>query len=414
MHRSRSPHADANEDSKKVDDPLKGKTSAIASWPYYSEAEIEAVVNVLKSGRVNYWTGTIGREFEKRYAKWAGSRFAIAVANGTVALDLALRAIRVGAGDEVIVSPRTFVATASSVALLGGIPVFADVDRDSQNITAETISKVITPRTKAIICVHIGGMPCDMDPIMAVAEQHGIKVIEDCAQAHGATYKGRSVGSLGDIGAWSFCQDKIITTGGEGGMLTTDSEEYWSAMWSFKDHGKDWQLSQAKEIQPEFRWLHKTFGSNYRMLEMQAAIGLKQLDLLPSWHAKRIANAKVLASACRNLVAVRVPQVPDHVSQAFYRFYVFVIKKNLAEGWTRNRIVTEISAQGVPCSQGTCPEVYSEEAFATTGLRPSERLPIARELGETSIAFLVHPTMTDAELNRTAEVLKTVFSKAAG
>ena len=215
-------------------------------WPSYTEKESQAVSQVLLSNKVNYWTGAECREFENEFAEFADSQYAIAVSNGTTALDLALIALGIDCGDEVVVTSRTFLASVSSIVNAGAIPVFADVSLDSQNITAESISKVLSEKTKAIVCVHLAGLPCDMDSITELAEQHNLFVIEDCAQAHGAKYKGRSVGSIGHIGAWSFCQDKIMTTGGEGGMVTTNDRELWSRMWSFKDHGKSWEAVYEK------------------------------------------------------------------------------------------------------------------------------------------------------------------------
>lgn len=384
----------------------------VASWPSFSDEEATAVKNVLLSNKVNYWTGSECREFEKEFAVWAGTEFAITLSNGTLALDIALIALGIQAGDEVIVTPRTFLASASAIVNAGATPVFADVDRESQNITAETIRAVLTPRTKAIICVHLAGLPCDMDPIMALAESHGIFVIEDCAQAHGARYKGRMVGSIGHVGAWSFCQDKIMTTGGEGGMVTTNSRRLWSAMWSYKDHGKSWEAVYERSHPPGYRWVHESFGTNARMLETQAVIGRIQLRRMPSWTAQRRANAERIAAVCRQYSAVRVPVVPADVEHAFYKFYVFVEAGELADGWTRDRIANDISARGVPCAPGSCSEVYLEKAFDNTGFRPERRLKVAQELGETSLMFLVHPTLTDADIERTCQAIDEVLSIA--
>ena len=257
-------------------------------WPSFTPEEIEAVSAVLASNRVNYWTGDRCQEFERGFAEWVGTRYAVALTNGTVALDVALRALGIGPGDEVITSSRTFMASASCIVATGAVPIFADVDADSQNVTAETIAAVLTPRTKAVICVHLGGMPCDMDPIMALAAKHDLKVIEDCAQAHGARYRGRSVGSIGHIGAWSFCQDKIISTGGEGGMMVTDDEEIFKKCWAFKDHGKSYDAVYHREHAPGFRWLHESFGTNWRMTEIQSVIGRLQLQKLDKWVETRL------------------------------------------------------------------------------------------------------------------------------
>ena len=381
-------------------------------WPSFTSEEADALQAVLLSNKVNYWTGQEGREFEKEFAAWADCSHAISLSNGTQALDLALKGLGIGPGDEVIVTPRTFLASASSIVTAGAVPVFADVDRDSQNITAETIAAVLSERTRAIICVHLAGWPCDMDPIMALAAKHGLFVIEDCAQAHGARYKGRSVGSIGHVGAWSFCQDKIMTTGGEGGMVTTNDRELWSRMWSYKDHGKSWEAVYEREHPPGFRWLHESFGTNWRMTELQAVIGRIQLRRMANWTAARTRNAERIWNTCRAFDVVRVPAFPADCVHAHYKCYVQVVPDKLAAGWTRDRIIEAIVAEGVPCFQGSCSEVYLEKAFDDTGWRPAERLPVARELGETSLMFLVHPTLTEAEMNKTCAVIEQVLAQA--
>jgi dTDP-4-amino-4,6-dideoxygalactose transaminase len=393
-------------------------------WPAFSDEEADAVRRVLVSNKVNYWTGAECREFEKEFAAYAGTRYAIALANGTVALDVALKALGICPGDEVIVTPRTFLASASCVVTAGAMPVFADVDRDSQNITAETISAVLTPRTKAVICVHLAGWPCDMDPIMALAKERGLSVIEDCAQAHGARYKGRSVGSIGHISAWSFCQDKIMTTGGEGGMVTTDDESLWRRMWAYKDHGKSYEAVYERQHPPGFRWLHESFGTNWRMIEMQAVIGRIQLSRMADWTAARTSNAERIAAACREFPALRVPELrcascsgdctwATGCVHAHYKHYAFVRPERLRSGWMRDRIIEEINAAGVPCYQGSCSEVYLEKAFDGTPWRPKECLPVAKELGETALMFLVHPTLTGAEIDKTCQVIRQVMGEAS-
>ncbi|QHF40565.1 aminotransferase [Pseudomonas sp. S34] len=381
-------------------------------WPSFSEEEADAARDVVLSNKVNYWTGQECREFEKEFATWAGTEYAVALANGTVALDLALVALGIGRGDEVIVTPRTFLASVSSIVNAGAIPVFAEVDRDTQNITAQTIQAVLTPRTRGIICVHLAGWPCDMDPIMELAALHDVKVIEDCAQAHGAKYKGRPVGSIGHIGAWSFCQDKIMTTGGEGGMVTTNDRTLWLKMWAFKDHGKSWEAIYERDHQPGFRWLHESFGTNWRMLEVQAVIGRIQLRRMAQWRASRINYAERIWSQARELKGLRVPVVSENYAHAAYKCYVFVEQQQLKADWNRDRILSEISALGVPCFSGSCSEVYLEKAFDDTGWRPEERLSIAKELGETSLMFLVHPTLTEAEIEKTCKVIRSVMQQA--
>ncbi|WKD22010.1 DegT/DnrJ/EryC1/StrS aminotransferase family protein [Pseudoalteromonas sp. KG3] len=382
-------------------------------WPSFTTDEADAVSRVVLSNKVNYWTGTEGREFEKEFASWADSDYAIALGNGTLALDIALKALNIGAGDEVITTPRTFLASASSIVTAGAAPVFADVDLNSQAITAESIKAVLTPKTKAVIVVHLAGMPAEMDDIMALSKEHGFYVIEDCAQAHGAKYKGKSVGSIGHIGAWSFCQDKIMTTGGEGGMVTTNSKELWSKMWSYKDHGKSFDAIYNREHPPGFRWLHESFGTNWRMTEMQAVLGRIQLTRMNDWTAKRQAYGAQLDQAASGFDCIRLVEVPNYIEHAEYKHYMFIKPEQLASGWDRDRIVNAIVDRGVPCFQGSCSEVYLEKAFDNTPWRPEKRLPNAVELGETSIMFLVHPTLTVAEIAKTTEVMKEVFQLAS-
>ncbi|MDB4115489.1 DegT/DnrJ/EryC1/StrS aminotransferase family protein [Planktomarina sp.] len=383
-------------------------------WPSFDEDEVLAVSNVLKSNKVNYWTGRECRDFEKEFADWSGCKYAVAVTNGTVALDLAFKALRIGAGDEVIVTSRTFLASVSSVVNSGAVPIFADVDRNTQNVTADTIQAVITSNTRAIVCVHLAGWPCDMDSIMALAVEHDLYVIEDCAQAHGAKYKGLSVGSIGHIGCWSFCQDKIMTTGGEGGMMTMQDKELWKRSWSFKDHGKNWEAVYELEHPPGFRWLHDSFGTNWRMLEMQAVIGRIQLKRMPLWHETRLQYANQIWKTAKQLPGIRVPEFKcdscdgscsaGFCAHAAYKCYVFVESGEAM----RDLIMAEISARGVPCYSGSCSEVYREKAFDKTGWRPKQRLPIAKDLGETSLMFLCHPTLTQDEIDLTCRVLRDV------
>lgn len=404
--------------------------TAFSPWPSFTVEEADAVRSVLLSNKVNYWTGTECRSFETEFAAWCGTTHAVALANGTLALDVALKALGVGPGDEVVVTPRTFMASISCVVTAGATPVFADVDPDSGNLTAATIAAVLTPRTRAVVVVHLAGWPCDMDPIMALANQHGLKVIEDCAQAHGARYKGRSVGSIGHVGAWSFCQDKIMTTGGEGGMVTTNDEALWRSMWSYKDHGKSYAAVYEQQHPPGYRWLCDSFGTNWRMLEMQGVIGRIQLQRMPTWTAARAANAAVLAQACAPFAGpqgvLRLPQLrcgstgpaADTCNagcvHAQYKAYAYVRPENLAPGWSRDRIMQEITALGVPCYQGSCSEVYLEKAFDHTGWRPEPGLPVAKALGETSLMWLVHPTLTPQEMAKTAEVTAQVLAHASG
>ena len=393
----------------------------LSTWPCYSPEEVEAVSGVLKSGKVNYWTGDEGRAFEHEFAQWVGVRHAVALANGTLALEAALEALGVAAGDEVITTPRSFIATASAIVRVGATPVFADVEPESQNISAETIEPMITERTRAVIAVHLSGQPCDMDPILALARRYDLKILEDCAQAHGARYRGRTVGSIGHIAAWSFCQDKIMTTGGEGGMVTTDDESLWNRVWSLKDHGKDHAKMRRTDHPPGFRWLHDSIGSNYRMTEMQAALGRVQLGKMALWQRCRAANAAILQAAVDRCALLQgrtgpcsktCPPGCQGCTHGNYKFAITIDPERLAAGWDRDRILLELAGLGVPCLAGYCPEIYRERAFLELlGANP-ERLPQAVALGRTSLLLLIHPTLTVDEMDLCAAALEAVCARA--
>lgn len=384
-------------------------------WPSFTQEEADAVQRVLLSNKVNYWTGQEGRKFENEFATFAGSEYAVAVANGTFALDLALKALNIGVGDEVIVTPRTFLASATAIINAGATPVFADVDRDSQNITPANVAAALSSKTKAVICVHLAGWPCDMDGMMALAKQHDLFVIEDCAQAHGATYKGRPVGGLGHIGCWSFCQDKIMSTGGEGGMVTCNDRALWSRMWSYKDHGKSWDAVYEREHPAGFRWLHESVGTNGRLTEMQSAIGRIQLARMPSWTATRRGYCEAIWRTAQTLPGLRVPSVPQEVGHAGYKCYVFVDEAVVSQpvNVVRDEIMNAMVEEGVPCFSGSCSEVYLEKAFSENGLSPPARLANAKALGESALMFLVHPTLQEKEIEKTCSVLASTVKRVA-
>jgi dTDP-4-amino-4,6-dideoxygalactose transaminase len=382
-------------------------------WPDFDADEKQAVLEVLDSNKVNYWTGQKGRDFEKQFAAYFDCKYAIAVANGSVALDLAWQALDLPKGSEVIVTSRTFIASISSIVLAGLTPVFADIDRNTQNITVETIKPHIGAKTSAILCVHLAGWPCEMDSIVALAKAHDLRIVEDCAQAHGAKYKGKAVGSLGDIAAWSFCQDKIMTTAGEGGMVTTNNKTLWEKVWSFKDHGKSWDAIYEKDHPPGFRWIHESFGTNWRMMEIQSVVGLKQLEKMPTWTEIRSKYSQQIFAIASGFSALRVPNVPAHIEHAFYKCYVFVEPDKLNIGWDRDRIIAEMNILSVPCFSGSCSEVYKEKAFDNTGFRPKKTLSNAVELGATSLMFLVHPTLKQSEIDKCCIALSQVMERAS-
>ena len=398
-----------------IDGGVPVRTTPMPPWPSPSDAQIAAVEAVLRSRHINYWTGDEGRSLEREYAAHLGVAHAVAVTNGTLALELALRALQIGPGDEVVIPARSFIATASCVVAVGATPVVADIDLESSNLTAETIAAVLTERTAAIIVVHIAGWPAEMDPILALAADRGLKVIEDCEQANGATYRGRPVGSLGDVGCFSFCQDKIIASG-EGGLLAVNDDAVFTRAWEYKDHGK----SLAKLSDPafmgaptSFKWVHDSFGSNFRMPELEAAMTRVGLRELPAAHERRTELARRLARGLGGVHGIHVPQTPDHVEHAFYRLYTCVQPHVLAPGWDRDRILRALSAEGVAAQYGSCAELYREQAFVAAGLAPAVRLPGAEHAHETSLAFFVHPTLADADIDDVIAAVRKVMEVAA-
>jgi dTDP-4-amino-4,6-dideoxygalactose transaminase len=385
--------------------------SYLSPWPFYEQDEIDAAAATLQSGQVNYWTGKLGREFERQYAESVGKRYGIALSNGTVALELALRALGVGAGDEVIVASRSYVASASCVLMVGARPVFADVDLDDGNLSAETILPCITKKTKAIIPVHVGGLPCQMDEIMALADKHGILVIEDCAQAHGAYLHGRSVGSWGQAAIFSFCQDKIISTGGEGGMLLLDSEQAYKAAWAYKDIGRSYDAVYHKAHPVGFRWLTESAGSNFRMTEFQAAIGIKQLAKLSSWVDCRNRHAQAIAERLSEYSFIDVSSLPQGEGNinAYYRLYAKINSENfdaaLNGNGVRDLVVSKMNALEVPCFVGSCSEIYREKLFVDLGCSPKERHRNASVWADNGFCFLTHPTITSEQMNRMCDTI---------
>jgi len=386
------------------------------SWPFFAKDEINAVTKVLRSGKVNQWTGEEVFCFEKEYSKLLGVNYAVALSNGSVALDLALMALGISVGDHVIVPSRSFVASASCVALRGAIPIFCDVDIESQNITVTEVEKVFTRKTKAVIAVHLAGWPCELDKLRAFCEKKGIFLIEDCAQAHGARYKGKPVGSFGDVSCFSFCQDKIISTGGEGGLLTTNNKRIWKKVWSFKDHGRDYKVMFNKKVSNGFVWSVFNFGSNYRMTEMQAAIGRVMLKKLDSWVAKRRRLVKILDGNFAKMVELRIAIPAKEFYHSYYKYYVYVRPERLKTCWSRNRILQKLARKGIVCGSGACPEIYLEKAFKkqrdSLGLSVQKRLPITKILGETSMMFQVHPTLTEGNMDYIVDTMKKIIEKA--
>lgn len=398
--------------STAVTDNTPLRKTPLPPWPYFAQDEIDATVRVLQSGKVNYRTGQEGTLFEEEFAAYVGRRHGVALANGTLALELALYVFDIGAGDEVITTSRTFIASASAIAVRGATPIIADVDRDSGNITADTVRPLITAKTKAIIAVHIAGWPCEMDELLALAREHNLKLIEDCAQSHGATYKGRMTGSFGDAAAFSYCQDKIMTTAGEGGMLLLDDTALYEKAWAYKDHGKSYDAVYRRQHPEGYPWLHEGFGTNWRLSEVQSAVGRVQLTKLPDWLAIRRRNAKILTEAFKTIAGLRVVVAPDHMDNAYYKYYVYLELDQLKADWTHLRVLDAIKAEGIFCQIGSCSEIYLEKAFSDFGLGPAAPLPVAEELSRSAMMFLVHPTLSAEDMQDTAAAVRKVMRQA--
>ena len=390
-------------------------------YPYFDRYSLEKVKKVLESGRVNYWTGNECKDFEKEFSNYHKVRYSLSVSNGSVALEMALKALNLKKRDSVIVTPRSFVISASCVINLGLKPIFADVD-DNGNLSIEGIKKAYNKNVKAIIVVHLNGLSCDLDPIIKFVKKNKIFLIEDCSQAHGATYKGKKVGSFGNISTWSFCQDKIISTGGEGGMISTNNRKLWLKLWSLKDHGKNFKSVFYKKHKTGFRWLHDDFGSNYRMTEMQAAIGRQQLKSLDEQIKKRNLIADLYFKGLKDYyLKYDILKKPDLKIQnysskqdtryyrqhihAFYRLNLFINKNKIKQ----NKLIQQLQKNKIDCGVGSCPEIYREKIFRKLKLYPKKRLLKAKLLGETSIMFPINPykalTKIKSEINSIKKIL---------
>ena len=387
-------------------------------WPQHEADEVEAVRKVLEAGRTNALVhGEHNRAFEAEFADFVGVPFAIAVSNGTVSIELALRALGVGPGDEVIVPARSFFATTSAVVAVGAQPVFADVAVDTQNIDPDSVQRLIGTNTRAIICVHLAGLPCDMTRLCEIASANDIFLIEDCAQAHGATWNGRPVGSFGDAGSFSFCTDKIMSTGGEGGMVTLRDEQVWRKAWAYKDHGKDpIELRAPSHSAPgEFRYLHSGFGSNFRMTEMQAVIGRVQLTKLNAWVSRRRENAQALfAQACKS-PAILPMRLPNAAAHSYYKAYLRLDLDQLLPGSSRADIIGALMDEGIACGSGSCPDMSREAAFKYLAVMRDANLPNARQLEKETLMFQVDHTLTPeqtAHVGRRLAAIAERYTKA--
>lgn len=382
-------------------------------WPTYSSSEIKKVKEILNSGKVNYWTGDNCNNFENKFAKHFNKKFGISVATGSIALDLAIKSLNLKKNDQVLVTPRSYIASASCVISQNLMPIFVDIDLNSQNILYEDLKKKITRNTKAIILVHLAGYPCDMDKIVKICKKYKIKIIEDCSQAHGAKYNSKFVGSFGDIAIWSFCNDKIMSTGGEGGMLLTNNYQYYKKIFALKDCGKNIDKIKKNTFKPKFQWIHDSIGNNFRMTEMQAAIGIIQLRNLNKWVKKRNSFSLKINKVLSKFSYIRTTKIPSNIFHSFYRCYFFLNKKIIKNKFTREALIKTLKKYNIDCNVGSCPEIYLEGAFKK--IKNVKRLKNAKILGETSVALFVNHNFNKIHetkyLNNLNKVLKKFDKK---
>lgn len=379
-----------------------------SNWPRFEQDEIDAATQVLRSCRVNGLVhGDFTTALADQFADFCGANYGFCVANGTLALEVAMRSLGIGPGDEVIVPARSFFASASAILAVGATPVFADVLPHSQNIDPESVERLIGEKTKAILCVHLAGWPCDMCSIEAIANHHGLFVIEDCAQAHGAAIDGRLVGSFGHAAAFSFCTDKIMSTAGEGGLVLFREKAHYEIGRSYKDHGKNFsKMADGGGAPGEFRFIHDQHGSNFRLTEFQAAIGLRQLAKLPNWLNNRKRNASIMMARLYGHPLVSLPTVGNKNTHAWYKFYIRLLAPpgEQVEAF-RSRVLGRLHAFGIPAATGSCPDMSQEDAFKGTPIRRDGDLPAAHELGKCTLMFPVDHTLSQDDMHRMAEGL---------
>ena len=389
----------------------------------YSSKQLSKVVSVLKRNKTNYWTGSECKKFEKEFSDFHNINYSIAVSNGSVALEIALKSLNLKNNDSVIVSPRSFIISASCTLNLGLNPIFADIDQNG-NLDIDSIKKVYNSSVKAIILVHLNGLPCDMDPIMNFVKKQNIILIEDCSQAHGAIYKNKMIGSFGNISTWSFCQDKIISTGGEGGMISTNSKNLYLKMWSLKDHGKNFNKVFKKKYKQGFKWLHDDLGSNYRMTEIQAAIGREQLKSLKKQIKKRNFIANLYLNSlkdyyrkfnliiepnfkCKTCPIKNKKKMCNQCKHSFYRLNFFLNINKIK----RDQLICQLNNQKINCGVGSCPEIYREKVFKKYNHAPKNRLQNAKFLGEKSITFPINPYKLISKIKLEINLIKKTLNQ---
>ncbi len=381
-------------------------------WPQHSKKEIYKVLQILKNGNTNYLFGNEGIEFEKEFAEFSNSKYAVALSNGTVALDLAIKSLNLKKNSEIIVTPRSFIASASCILLNNLKPKFIDVDKNTHNITLEQISKSINKNTSAIICVHLGGMPCNMIEIMKFAKQNDLFVIEDCAQAHGAKIENRSVGSFADISTWSFCYDKIISTGGEGGMITTNNKKLYDFCWSYKDHGKNKKkYVTAKKIKDgKFKFLHDTLGNNFRLTEIQSGLGRIQLMKINQNIKRRNKFSKFIVNKLKDSKIYSFQNSNFSYQHAYYRLYINLNKNHILPKINNIKFINFLLEKNIICGSGSSSEIYKEKCFKNIKVE-TKNFPNTKYLVKFTFAIFINQYMDLAYANKIVKNLNILEKK---
>ena len=408
-----------------IDGGKKVWTKGFPAWPQFDKKTDQKVLDILHSGKVNYWTGPVGMQFEEAWAKWLGVKNAVSVSNGTAALHVALTALGVGSGDEVICTSYSFIASSFCALQAGALPVFVDVGTDHL-IDPKKIEAAITTRTKAIVVVHLYGMVADMDPIMKIAKKHKLFVVEDCAQCFGGIYKGKKAGTIGTVGCFSFCQSKHFTTGGEGGMACCNNDELAWEIRSVRDHGYDVRAKlNLLKMEGKQLYIHRRVGYNFRMTEIQSAIGLGELQRFDKWNLpqrKKLGKFLIKALAGHPLIKYMPIDTPERQNAFWLVPFVLDTAKLKC---TMKEFIAAVQAEGAFAYSVLWPEMYKEEAYTKQkgfGSRqypfkdPAARkidytkcsCPMAHSMADATISFWTHPTYTLAHMKADVAAFKKV------
>ena len=376
-----------------------------STWPKYDEKILKGINKIILSGKVNYLSGEWGQKFESAFSKYHNLKYSIAVSNGTIGLEIALSSLCLSEGDEVIVTPRSYYTSASCIIRNKLKPVFVDVDLNSQNICKKDLLTKISKNTKCIICVHLAGYPCDMKEIIKISKKNKIKIIEDCSQAHGAKIDSNKVGSFGDVSVWSFCNDKIMSTLGEGGMISTNNKKIYEIAWSLKDTGKNFKKFYKKNKNIGFQWLHDSIGTNARLTEIQSFSGLFQLKYLDTMLQQRKQNANYIINRLKKFTFLKFPILPKNYHHSYYRLNFLINNNSNIKKISRNIVLKDLKDK-IFIREGSCPEIYNEKYFKN---KYDFFCPNAHYIGKNSLSLQVDNSIKKENLVKTVNFLDKYF-----